>query len=1555
MTKERTMIPRHLIHGARLLCLALVGAAVLVPSTEAASVRSVQSGTVVLSGGPPSQSIQVTAPQFQPVDDTRAFLVFNYRSLDVSRPQDVLIAGEILTGGTTLEFSRASPTTTTPITIQWYVVEFSSGVSVQRGFADLPDGAPTPDVVDVPIAPVTLANSFPLISQKIGSTFNFTRKEFVRAELTSTTNLRLVVQRGSASTRVPWQVVEYTDGSASVQSGNVTFPDLGAGSLSQTVGPITAVDTTKSWLLYTYDSANGQNFQIGPRMVRGRLTNSTTLDFDRDVTGPDPGYFINLTWYLVEFTDGTTVRRGDANFANGEFSRTEPITPAVNLAYSIAAGGAWQRGGKTPRIADTVAGNSFFTQQIVSPTQLLLERGVANDTADLGWFVVEFRPPMYYSIGTETAALHSGTATATGGVMTLSAAAANRIGVGDEVRFDPCGGCSPGGTADRYYISGRMSSTQFTIQDSAATGTPGDVDINFGLSDIEIYRAFNLVSDAVAQSSDANHLGTWDLTSGNGFQLNWTCYEDGPIDDTATIDGYTTGAGTYIHLYAPFSIGEVGATQRHNGKAGTGCRIAPIASPGGDLDVIAVLDEHVRFTGIEVDGAGITNVGSLGGFQVDAGMTDVRFDSLIVHDLHGGTFGGNHDVVGLDLWGGNVKLSNSVIYDLSESDTAGGDDVYGVRTSDAGSTFYLHNNTIFRLNNPAGGSGANARGIRHSLGTVIARNNLVLDMNAAGGNESFFGPFDASSSNNVSSDGTAPGAGSATGQTAYATYFVNINNGLEDLHLLNDSPTLWGVNGADLDQDPNLPVITDFERGLRPATNPDIGADEFATTAVELHSFLARAADAAVDLEWRTGSELNNLGFHLYRAVSEDGPWERLTERLIPGLGSSPEGAGYSYRDAGLVNGTTYYYQLEDIETTGQTEKHGPVSATPGAGVTSSPDEPDEGAPPASESEDALITYGEPSSSMWRVTPRGRDQIQIELETNGFYALPQEDGSVRLSIPGFVELGEADAPALPVKRHWVEAIAGRKVELLSVKATEVEAFTSLRPSQAAIPEVVASYDGTVRAVNRRARKAFRGEGLSPSSAARLLDVGFQGEVKKALVELAPLRWDAARGQLLLARRLVVRMSFRTPDPSEEATRGRRGRRYRRRRSHDERSVAKRLVTTEQGLYAVRYEDVLSGSRSVPARSLSLSRQGKAVAFHLEPNRPRFQPGSTLYFMSEGASLNPYGNEAVYELEVGSKGTMMPDSAAAPSGEPTTFYMKHVEQEQNRYYQAALMEAPDRWLWDLLFAPVTKSYPFEVSALASTTQISSLSVWLQGVSDFEADPDHHVRVYVNGSLVGESSWDGKGSRRIDVELLPGVLVEGENRLEVENVGDTGAAYSMVMLDRFALSYPRVPMAESGELQGEWKESGVAAVSGLGPGRPRAGAERRAPALAEGSPKRFGNRALPSGIWRKLLRGERCVSAPTQSSRGALNDFEEPKEPCRISVGRPASFPRRGNATSQAPPPTRTQSEVGGDRGRLRGVRLRRVDARGSSGVSALCVPQLAQAVATLRGALGRRDV
>jgi len=572
-------------------------------------------------------------------------------------------------------------------------------------------------------------------------------------------------------------------------------------------------------------------------------------------------------------------------------------------------------------------------------------------------------------------------------------------------------------------------------------------------------------------------------------------------------------------------------------------------------------------------------------------------------------------------------------------------------------------------------------------------------------------------------------------------------------------------------------------------------------TAVELASFQARGLDGAVELTWETASELKNLGFYLYRAVAPGGPYERITASAIPGLGSSPQGARYRYVDSGLANGTTYFYQLEDIETTGKTKRHGPVSAVPERADANGP-QPTR--PPAGSTSE--VVYGNPSAVFFRELERTAQGVLLELVTEGFTAEVEEGGSVQLSIPGFSEVSQPGTPAIPVKRGWVEVRAGWGVRLASARVEGVEVFESLRPVAAGTPELIASRRGTVRPSRRRATEgaAFRAPGLYPEETARLIEVGYQGEAKKALVEISPLRWDGASGQLVLARRLVVRLVFAG---AEEQRHGES-------RSHTRAGVIKRLVTREEGLYGVSFEELMgAGAREVSTSRLRLARLGEAVAFHVEPDPRIFAPASVLYFLSEGGALNPYGREAAYELEASTGGERMERTSGAPRGAAVSFYGARVEQEENRYYQAGLLEASDLWLWDLLLAPSLKSYPFSATEPVSVSEPARLSLWLQGVSDAEASPDHHLRLSVNGVWVAEMSFEGKKPLALTVDLPAGTLREGENSVEIQNVGDTGAPYSMVMLDRFAVSYPRRLVAEGGGLRGGFSESGAAEVEGL----------------------------------------------------------------------------------------------------------------------------------------------
>ena len=95
-------------------------------------------------------------------------------------------------------------------------------------------------------------------------------------------------------------------------------------------------------------------------------------------------------------------------------------------------------------------------------------------------------------------------------------------------------------------------------------------------------------------------------------------------------------------------------------------------------------------------------------------------------------------------------------------------------------------------------------------------------------------------------------------------------------------------------------------------------------------------------------------------------------------------------------------------------------------------------------------------------------------------------------------------------------------------------------------------------------------------------------------------------------------------------------------------------------------------------------------------------------------------------------------------------------------------------------------------------------------------DHHVRVEVNGSVVGETQFAGKVAHRVELAVPASVMREGLNGITVVNVGDTGVS-SLVFLDRFTVGYAQRSEAQGGVFEGRWTEGGEAEVLGF-VGRP-----------------------------------------------------------------------------------------------------------------------------------------
>src|SRR5262249_22035096 len=101
--------------------------------------------------------------------------------------------------------------------------------------------------------------------------------------------------------------------------------------------------------------------------------------------------------------------------------------------------------------------------------------------------------------------------------------------------------------------------------------------------------------------------------------------------------------------------------------------------------------------------------------------------------------------------------------------------------------------------------------------------------------------------------------------------------------------------------------------------------DDFEATplAVTLASLRAVRSHRGVALRWRTGTEVDTLGFNVFR--QQGAKRVRVNRRLLPALGAVA-GSSYSFLDRRAPRRAVRYW-LQDVNTRGVRTWHGPVRA----------------------------------------------------------------------------------------------------------------------------------------------------------------------------------------------------------------------------------------------------------------------------------------------------------------------------------------------------------------------------------------------------------------------------------------------------------------------------------------------------------------------------------------------------------------------------------------------------------------------------------------------------
>ena len=250
--------------------------------------------------------------------------------------------------------------------------------------------------------------------------------------------------------------------------------------------------------------------------------------------------------------------------------------------------------------------------------------------------------------------------------------------------------------------------------------------------------------------------------------------------------------------------------------------------------------------------------------------------------------------------------------------------------------------------------------------------------------------------------------------------------------------------------------------------------------------------------------------------------------------------------------------------------------------------------------------------------------------------------------------------------------------------------------------------------------------------------------------------------------------------------------------------ALKLYVTTGGLYQLSAAAIAAALGVPPAavtqaigqKQINLTNQGAAVPWHAGAQ------GTAIRFLGLPAP-GIYSAQNVYWLYLGQTGLTMPTVAGgAPAPVNTALpypATAHFEQDLFAGTSLALDPQSNYWFWAAVISGDpsfgSQSLPFDLQGVAASGT-ASLTVHLQGASASGIPGEHLLQVLLNGSALGETTWQGLTAQDATFTLDAALLQEGANALQVVGVLPSGVPTSVVYVQSIDLAYPRLPVTSGG---------------------------------------------------------------------------------------------------------------------------------------------------------------
>lgn len=636
-------------------------------------------------------------------------------------------------------------------------------------------------------------------------------------------------------------------------------------------------------------------------------------------------------------------------------------------------------------------------------------------------------------------------------------------------------------------------------------------------------------------------------------------------------------------------------------------------------------------------------------------------------------------------------------------------------------------------------------------------------------------------------------------------------------------------------------------------------------TAIRMASAKAARTADGVTVTWRTGYEVDNLGFEIYR--EHGGERTRVTTKPIAGSALMvPPGvamaAGRSYkwtdeseaaREAGVV------YWIQDIDLNGTRSWHGPIvpDQEKQSTLRKSTDQPRDAMPPPDSSEPETPPAAPDASAL----PDVNSPLLQELTTVRSEMQRDSPEPSQVAVPGPVYSGFWPiAPANSTSRvPPATTTVSARVMTASASAPAVQKSlpVTTSPSKAVSPappasaQPVASPEASAASVTSSSPTttgAIMGPGASPSPSQTTASAPQSLQLQPPGPPVAPTP--------VRVRTTMTSGLQQPPQPPDVLQQW---------------SVAAqsgvRVDIRSAGWYRLTQAALTSSGidPAVDPRNLRLIVDGVEHPMIVNGQSDGvFGASDSVEFYATGADT-PFTDRRPYWITAGSSaGLRLPSVDARNAGSPAGPSFAHTVERKDRliFFGGLQNGDAENFFGPLIMGADAPDVPAPTEQQLTLAHVAdppaasaTLEIALQGVTARPIADDHRVGVFLNGTELGELVFDGRTALAATFDVPHALLVEGTNTVGFEaRVGID----DMSLVQSVRLIYQRKYIADGNQLTLEADPGQELVIRGFSNGAVRvydvtgdAAAQELLAAVALESGSWTARFTVPAGARRKLF--------------------------------------------------------------------------------------------------------